>query len=117
MADESILTEAQRLVHGDRGADYGHPLDDFTKTATAFNALRGTNLTAEDVALFMVCVKLSRQANRHKRDNIVDAAGYLETLMMVRDEAYRRETLTTTFAPLSEMGCQDTPMMLRPQAD
>lgn len=87
---ESILQEAQRLVHGDRGADYGHPLDDFTKTATLFNTLTGANLTPCDVALFMVCVKLSREANKHKRDNLVDAAGYLETWMMVIEERARR---------------------------
>ena len=33
----------------------------------------------------MVCVKLSRQVNKHGRDNLVDAAGYLETLRMVED--------------------------------
>lgn len=102
---ETILEEAQRLVHGDRGADYGHPLDDFSKTATMFNALRGTSLTAEDVALFMMCVKLSREMNRHKRDNLTDLCGYAETLMMVKEERYRRETLTTTFCPKEEL-CQ-----------
>lgn len=96
---ESILQEAQRLVHGDRGADYGSPLDDFQRTATLFNTLRGTGLTAEDVALFMVCVKLSREANKHKRDNLVDLCGYAETLMMVKNERHRRETI---LAPIPE---------------
>ena len=35
--------------------------------------------------MFMVCVKLSRQVNKHGRDNLVDAAGYLETLRMVEE--------------------------------
>lgn len=94
MTDESILQEAQRLVHGDRGADYGHPLDDFTKTATLFNTLTGANLTPSDVALFMICVKLSREANKHKRDNLVDLCGYAETYMMVKDEVIRRQNRT-----------------------
>lgn len=101
MTDESILQEAHRLVHGDRGADYGHPLDDFTKTAALFNTLRGTTLTAEDVALFMVCVKLSREANRHKRDNLVDACGYLETLTMVMEERERRGKAVVVSSPLT----------------
>lgn len=100
--DNSILLEAHKLVHGDRGESYGSPLDDFSRTATMFNALKGTNLTAEDVAVFMMCVKLSREANRHKRDNLVDLCGYAETLMMVRDERMRREELTATFGPLGE---------------
>ncbi len=101
--NESILQEAQRLVHRDRGSDYGHPLDDFTKTATMFNALRGKDLTAEDVAIFMMCVKLSREINRHKRDNLTDLCGYAETYMMVKEERHRRETLTTTFCPKGEV--------------
>ena len=43
------------------------------------------DLDARDVALFMVAVKLSRQVNKHGRDNLVDAAGYLETLRMCED--------------------------------
>jgi hypothetical protein len=36
------------------------------------------DLGPEDVALFMVAVKLSRECHEPKRDNLVDAAGYLE---------------------------------------
>lgn len=98
--EKSILTEAQGLVHGDRQQDYGHPIDDFTRTAKMWTALKGVTFTAEDVAMFMVCVKLSRQVNRPKRDNLVDAAGYCETLRMVIDERLRRAELTETFGPI-----------------
>ncbi len=100
---DSILLEAHKLVHGDRGASYGSPLDDFSRTATMFNALRGKDLTAEDVAIFMMCVKLSREANKHKRDNLTDLCGYAETYMMLKEERHRRETLTTTFCPKGEV--------------
>jgi hypothetical protein len=90
----SILIEAHNLVHGDRGADYGHPLDDFSRTAAIASVLLAGKLAApleaEDVALIMVAVKLSREVNRPKRDNLVDGAGYLETLHMVRTERERR---------------------------
>lgn len=85
----SILMEAQALVHGPRQHAYGHPANDFSRTAALANTLLAgklkADLDARDVALFMVCVKLSRQVNKHGRDNLVDAAGYLETLRMVED--------------------------------
>lgn len=90
MPDESALEEAQRLVHGDRGVDYGHPIDDFSRTAAIWSAILGVPVTAEQVGLCMIGVKLSRQCNRPKRDNMVDAAGYAETVQMVIDERDRR---------------------------
>ena len=95
--EQSILTEAQGLVHGDRNSDYGHPLDDFSRTAAIWTVLLGGKLKdgariePEDVGLCMVGVKLSRQINRPKRDNLTDAAGYCETVRMVVDEKARRE--------------------------
>lgn len=91
---ESPLLTAHRLVHEDRGADYGAPLDDFGRTATAASAFLSEKLRAplspEDIALIMICVKLSRQANKAKLDNLVDCAGYVETWQMVLDERARR---------------------------
>ena len=91
-AELSILTEAQSLVHGPRQDAYGHPVGDFSRTASLANVLLGgklrEDLDARDVALFMVCVKLSREVNQHKRDNLVDAAGYLECLARV--ERFRK---------------------------
>lgn len=83
---KSILMEAQGLVHGDRQRDYGHPADDFARTAALASIVLGKSLTASDVAAFLVCVKLSRQVNRPKRDNLVDLAGYAETWQMVLDQ-------------------------------
>ena len=93
---ETILQEAQRLVHGDRGGDYGHPLDDFNKTALIWQAILGgkmkpgEKIEPEDIALCMVGVKISREVNKPKRDNRVDGAGYFETLNMVHEEKDRR---------------------------
>lgn len=74
---ESILKEADRLINGDRQTQYSHPTDDYKKTVGAFNAITGHKLTVKEGMLFMVCVKLSREAFKHKRDNLVDACGYL----------------------------------------
>lgn len=50
--------------------------------------MRGHNRveTAEDGILFMVCVKLSREANAHGSDNLVDLAGYVDLLNYAREQ-------------------------------
>lgn len=83
---KSILTEAEGLVHGDRNADYGNPLDEFSRVAKMWSAILETDVSAEQIGLCMVALKLSRQCNNPKRDNMVDAAGYAETVQMVVDE-------------------------------
>ena len=54
----SVLLEAQYLVHGSRGVDYGPPLDDFSRTAAMWSAIPGFPVTAEQVGLCMVAVKM-----------------------------------------------------------
>jgi len=88
-APESLLDEAKRITGGTRREDYGHPADDFAKTARmwtgilAAKLIDGAEVTAMDVPLCMIAVKLARQAHRHKRDNLVDIAGYARTAAMV----------------------------------
>jgi hypothetical protein len=87
---ESVLLEAQGLVHGDRNADYGSPLEDWTRTAGMVSAMLAHKLrqplTAEDCALILCCVKLSRQQHIQKRDNMTDLAGYAECVQWMIDE-------------------------------
>lgn len=80
---ESILEEAHRLVNGPRQGDYGHPADDFSRTAQIWSAILDIEVTPQQVGLCMAGVKLSRECNAHKRDNLVDLAGYAETVEMV----------------------------------
>jgi hypothetical protein len=86
----SVLTEAQGLVHGDRNAAYGSPLSDYTRTAGMVSAMLAHKLkeplSAEDCAMIMCCVKLSRQAHKSKRDNMTDLAGYAECVQWMLDE-------------------------------
>jgi len=86
---ECILDEAKRITAADRQADYGHPAEDFAKTALMWTGILagrlrdGATITEMDVPLCMIAVKLARQAHRHKRDNLVDIAGYARTASMV----------------------------------
>lgn len=91
---ETALQEAQRLVYGDRGEAYGHPLDDYERTAAIWSAILGHPVTAEQAILCMIGVKISRECHRPKRDNRVDVCGYAECLQRVADERARRERAT-----------------------
>jgi len=82
--DASVLTEAHDLVHGDRGEDYGHPADDFGRTAKIQSAILGIEVSAKQSVLLMQAVKISRECNRETRDNCVDGAGYWECLWLVK---------------------------------
>lgn len=95
LPDEPITQEANRLVTTERGAAYGHPLDDFSKIAQIWSALLGCTVTPEQVGLCMIGVKLSREVNAHKRDTLVDIAGYAQTVQMVHDERTRRFSAST----------------------
>lgn len=86
LADESVLQEAQRLVHGNRGEDYGHPAEDFARTGRMWGAILGIpDVPPDRVGLCMAALKISREVNRHKRDNLTDLAGYAETVAMVHE--------------------------------
>jgi hypothetical protein len=88
---ESVAQEAHRLVLGDRGAAYGHPIFDMTRSADMLTALLrnklkpGARLEAEDIGQAMICVKQSRHRNAPKRDNNTDTAGYALTLEMIAE--------------------------------
>lgn len=67
---------ALALLEGDRQKDYGHPRDDFARVVALFEVMTGIRLAVEDVPLFMMAIKLSRERHRAKPDNMVDVIGY-----------------------------------------
>ena len=73
---ESILEEAQRIVHGERQTDYADPVINFKRISDIASAVRGKDLDMLDCVTVQVATKLARQQNKHKRDNLVDLAGY-----------------------------------------
>jgi hypothetical protein len=81
--ESSVAVEAQAMVYGDRQDDYGHPRDNFTVIAQLWTIVlqgklaEGEFITPEDFARCMVQVKVARQLHSPKRDNLVDAIGYL----------------------------------------
>jgi hypothetical protein len=78
----TICEEANGITQDARNDDYGHPRDNFEHTAALWRAMFGWPVEWYDVARAMVLVKLSRQRNKPKRDNLVDAAGYAQCEQM-----------------------------------
>ena len=90
---QDIADYAVKLVSGDRQNAYGHPLDDFTRAGKIWEAILGFPVSAEQVALCMVGVKIAREVHGQKLDNAIDGIGYFLTLTMVQQE--RAERLQT----------------------
>ncbi len=88
----TILTEADALTSGQRQQDYGHPLDDFARTAKIWSAILGCPVSPLQYALCMCAVKIARLCNTPAhRDSLVDLAGYARTYEMVMEEQERRK--------------------------
>ena len=106
----SILTEAEELIHGDRQEAYSHPKVNFatimhiwrgilkakaytlyTQDQIRYEDLKGAYafieaMDADDVAMLMIGMKMGREVGNHKRDNLVDIAGYAGTIEMLHNE-------------------------------
>ena len=81
---ESLLAEAERISTGPRQQAYGHPSQDFARTAAMWSAITGASIKPEHVPLMMIALKISREVNRPSRDNLVDIAGYANTKWMMQ---------------------------------
>lgn len=77
VVDLPIELEAATHVYGERQASYGHPATDFERTGRIWGAILGIDdVPPHLVALCMAGLKISREVNEPKRDNMVDLIGY-----------------------------------------
>lgn len=73
----SILEEAEKIVGGARNEDYGSVKDNFDKISTGWEEIFKDGIfNGRKVALAMIWLKICRDINTPKRDNLVDIAGY-----------------------------------------
>ena len=72
-----VLSEASRLINGDRAETHGSAKETFKTISEMWSAYLKTKVTPTDVAQMMVLLKVVRgQANNKHLDNFVDQAGY-----------------------------------------
>lgn len=84
---ESILEEAQRLIHGERNQNYGHPRDNFADIARLFSGYLGQELSTIDVANLMILLKVARvKGAGYHRDSFTDIAGYAGCVERIYEE-------------------------------
>ena len=84
MTKEEILKKAKELITGDRNDTHGDAYRNHAEIAEFWNIFLDkklkpmANITAEDVALMMVLMKISRnsQGKKSKIDNFIDMCGY-----------------------------------------
>ena len=87
MTAEKLLAEAAAVVR-DRRHSYGQPLDLFERVAARWSQLLGVTVTACQVAICLIDLKLARLSHdpRHL-DSITDIAGYAGCLAEVLSDA------------------------------
>ena len=73
----SILDEAAGIVNGGEREDaYGHPGENFTRIAQMWSTYLGLRISAHDVCMLMILLKVTRAMKEYHRDTAVDIAGY-----------------------------------------
>jgi hypothetical protein len=93
MPPRSLLQQAHDTINGQRQQDYGDKLQNFAQTAMIWEGILAPKLakyqhiTAEDVALLMIGLKMSRLSKTptHK-DSILDIAGYAGCMDILQTE-------------------------------
>ena len=84
MTKEEILKKAKELITGDRNETHGDAYRNHAEIAEFWNIFLDkklqpmANISAEDVALMMVLMKISRnsQGKKSNIDNFIDMCGY-----------------------------------------
>ena len=101
-ARETILDGARKAVLTERNATYGEPDQDFKRAAAIASVATGKEITAADIALIQIAVKLSRLNHSPGHlDSCINIAGYIacyyEVIRLHDDrleEKYTQQTFT-----------------------
>ncbi len=79
----NILEEANKIINlrsEEKQRMYGPFEEGMERAAMIASGCTGKQLTAQDLYMCLVALKLSRQSYNHKEDNLLDAVAYLGSL-------------------------------------
>jgi len=79
----NILKKANEIVNErseEKERQYGDFVQCMTKTARIASEMSSKEITTEDAYNILIALKLSRQSNKHKEDNLLDAVAYIGSL-------------------------------------
>jgi len=79
----NILEEANNIINlrsEEKERMYGPFEEGMERAAMIASGCTGKQLTAQDIYMCLVALKLSRQSYNHKEDNLLDAVAYLGSL-------------------------------------
>lgn len=95
----SIIDEAKEIRGGSRQSDYGDCVANMQRISEIATLINGKKLTPKECTIVLIAVKLSREAFRHKRDNLVDLIGYTDIL----NEVIEHESNPTNTNTMNDM--------------
>lgn len=87
MKKKNILEEADWITKGNRQDSYGSPSQNFSDIAALWSVILGVQVTPRQVGQCMILLKVSRDKQSPKKDNLVDIAGYARTIEMLFEKS------------------------------
>ena len=79
----NILEKANEIVNlrsEEKERQYGNFIECMNKTARIASEISNKKITTEDAYHVLIALKLARQSNSHKQDNLLDAVAYIASL-------------------------------------
>ena len=96
MKTREYLEEAARIVTGQRQFDYGNKYQNHKNISDLWSAYLGKKVSAHDVAICMLLVKVARLKHRTTEDCYIDMAGYAAIAGEINDKD-KDDTDTTIY--------------------
>lgn len=83
MEEQNILQQAHEIVYNrseEKERNYGDFFESMRRMALIHSTITGEPYNVKNMYMAMVALKLSREAFKHKEDNILDAIAYLASM-------------------------------------
>ena len=96
MKTREYLDTAAKIVTGQRQHDYGDKYQNHENIANLWSAYLDYNISAHDVAICMLLVKVARLKHRPTTDCYIDMAGYAAIAGEIQDKDDDTDTTIST---------------------